>query len=89
MSILPPGDTHLLNRYDQPAEFRAFIAELQHVLRSAQVSMRPHWGKLHNATHTELTHVYPRLHQFMALRTRLDPGNLFVNEYLTDVLNIQ
>lgn len=38
---------------------------------------RPHWGKWHTLTATELSGLYPRWHDFAALRARLDPDGLF------------
>ncbi|WP_329137408.1 FAD-binding protein [Streptomyces sp. NBC_01476] len=47
---------------------------------------RPHWGKMHSRDAEYLAGVYPRFGEFTALRDRLDPGQLFGNDYLRRVL---
>ncbi|MFB7657687.1 MULTISPECIES: D-arabinono-1,4-lactone oxidase [unclassified Streptomyces] len=47
---------------------------------------RPHWGKVHTRDAEYLSRVYPRFGEFTALRDRLDPGRLFLNDYLRRVL---
>ncbi|MFG3104270.1 D-arabinono-1,4-lactone oxidase [Streptomyces sp. NPDC048182] len=47
---------------------------------------RPHWGKLHTRTAEYLAGVYPRFGEFTALRDRLDPDRLFLNDHLRRVL---
>jgi FAD/FMN-containing dehydrogenase len=47
---------------------------------------RPHWGKMHNR-HTDWLEVtYPGFNEFLAVRDRLDPGRVFANDYLNQVL---
>ncbi|ENW95605.1 D-arabinono-1,4-lactone oxidase [Acinetobacter sp. NIPH 298] len=43
---------------------------------------RPHWGKMHNITTTQLRALYPKWDDFMAVRQRLDPQAKFLNPYL-------
>lgn len=47
---------------------------------------RPHWGKMHDLDHRALTDLLPRMGDFVALRERLDPGRVFANAYLGQVL---
>lgn len=47
---------------------------------------RPHWGKLHSLDAASLAPRYPRFHDFLAVRNRLDPDRLFANDYLDRVL---
>ncbi|MGI9577480.1 MAG: D-arabinono-1,4-lactone oxidase [Microthrixaceae bacterium] len=42
---------------------------------------RPHWGKLHFRSSSDLAPVYPRWDDFIAARARLDPGGVFENAY--------
>lgn len=51
-------------------------------------SGRPHWGKMHNMTINQLHKLYPHLSQFLEIRSKLDPNNLFVNAYLGKLFNI-
>jgi xylitol oxidase len=43
---------------------------------------RPHWGKMHTLTASQLTAQYGRLGDFRALCRRHDPDGKFLNEYL-------
>ena len=47
---------------------------------------RPHWGKLHFQTATELAGRYPQWDEFQSVRRRLDPAGRFTNAYLDRVL---
>ena len=48
---------------------------------------RPHWGKVHNLTHVELTELYPRFRDFMELRRELDPQGRMLNPHLRALFN--
>jgi FAD-linked oxidoreductase len=43
---------------------------------------RPHWGKRHTRTATELEAIYPKYGEFRALRRKLDPAGKFLNAHL-------
>jgi L-gulonolactone oxidase len=47
---------------------------------------RPHWGKRHGLTASELAGRYPGWEAFAALRDRLDPGRRFANAHTDRVL---
>ena len=47
---------------------------------------RPHWGKLHTRTATDLAAAYPRWADALAVRDRVDPDRVFANRYLDRVL---
>jgi L-gulono-1,4-lactone dehydrogenase len=47
---------------------------------------RPHWGKRHYQSAATLSERYPDWERFAAVRSRLDPGGLFRNDYLDRVL---
>ena len=66
------------------ADHRRYFAAVEEVLRA--FDGRPHWGKLHSLTATELAPLYPRFADFVALRDRLDPTRRFANAYLERVL---
>ncbi|MBA3782505.1 MAG: FAD-binding protein [Nocardioides sp.] len=55
---------------------------------AAQVGGRPHWGKMHSLTSTELRDRYPRFDDFVALRDRLDPSGVFANDHLDTLLGV-
>jgi len=46
---------------------------------------RPHWGKVFVADAEQLAQAYPRLHDFVALRERVDPEHVFGNSWLDRV----
>ena len=47
---------------------------------------RPHWGSAHGQTADALAALYPRWKDFLALRSRLDPRGVFLNDYLSTLL---
>jgi L-gulonolactone oxidase len=47
---------------------------------------RPHWGKVFPLTHHEIAALYPNLPLFRAECTRVDPRQVFVNDFARDVL---
>ena len=47
---------------------------------------RPHWGSAHGRDADALAALYPRWGDFLALRTRLDPRGVFLNDYLSRLL---
>ncbi|MEJ8544296.1 D-arabinono-1,4-lactone oxidase [Brevibacillus borstelensis] len=49
---------------------------------------RPHWGKMHGMDIAGLHKAYPRLGDFLAVREKWDPHNLFANDYLAQLFGI-
>lgn len=47
---------------------------------------RPHWGKLHGLSETDVARLYPRLGEFQARRAELDPKGRLANGYLRHLL---
>ncbi|MDV8000577.1 D-arabinono-1,4-lactone oxidase [Rhodococcus sp. IEGM 1408] len=47
---------------------------------------RPHWGKMHTRTATDLATMVPGFDDFVSVRDRLDPDRVFGNEYTERVL---
>ncbi|GII83557.1 FAD-linked oxidoreductase [Sphaerisporangium siamense] len=71
---------HVYRRAPNPAYFEA----AEQIM--ARLDGRPHWGKLHTRDAAYLSGVYPRFGDFVALRDSLDPGRVFSNDYLDQVL---
>lgn len=46
---------------------------------------RPHWGKRHTRTSTELAALYPKYEPFRAVRRLLDPEGKFLNAHLRSI----
>jgi xylitol oxidase len=54
----------------------------------APFGARPHWGKAFAMTAADIRPLYPRIDDFAALCTRMDPTGKFRNDYLRRVLGI-
>jgi FAD/FMN-containing dehydrogenase len=48
----------------------------------ADFDARVHWGKLHFMTPERLQALYPQVDEFIAVRRRLDPDGVFLNQHL-------
>jgi xylitol oxidase len=70
---------HFTWKPDQPA-VEAVLAAVENAL--APLEPRPHWGKLFLADADTIAPRYPRLDDFAALVTRLDPRGTFRNDWL-------
>ena len=90
-----PDDIWLSTAYERDTAYVAFhqyhrmphetyFAWAEELLRS--VGGRPHWGKMHNLEAADLSEIYPRFDDFVALRDELDPNRVFGNDYLDRVL---
>lgn len=49
---------------------------------------RPHWAKDHSLRAAELARLYPRWADFLAVRKRLDPEGVFLNDYFRELLGV-
>jgi FAD/FMN-containing dehydrogenase len=61
-------------------EHRAFFSDAEPIFRAH--GGRPHWGKMHSLTASQLAPLYPRWNEFQTVREQLDPQGRFVNEHL-------
>jgi L-gulono-1,4-lactone dehydrogenase len=64
----------------RPASVSPYYGAVEPLLRS--LGGRPHLGKMHSATAEKLADAYPRLAEFRATQTELDPDRRFGNAYL-------
>lgn len=64
-------------------ESEPFFRDVEDILRG--YNARPHWGKMHYRDADELSTLYPRWDEFIALRNRLDPQRTFANAYTDTV----
>jgi L-gulonolactone oxidase len=71
---------HQYHRMPHEPYFRA----VEEIMRA--VGGRPHWGKLHWRTASELRELYPRFDDFLRVRAECDPDGSFGNPYLERVL---
>ncbi|RYE74387.1 MAG: FAD-binding protein, partial [Hyphomicrobiales bacterium] len=63
--------------------------EVQKALRAIETALapfkpRPHWGKLFVTPAADVLSRYPKLDDFRALATRLDPGGKFRNAFIDE-----
>ena len=49
---------------------------------------RPHWGKVHSLKAPQLSRLYPRWDDFLALREKMDPGGRFLTPYLRGLFGV-
>ncbi|GGW20632.1 FAD-linked oxidoreductase [Streptomyces capoamus] len=66
------------------APYQAYFTAAERIFTAHEG--RPHWGKVHTRDAGYFSRVYPRFGEFTALRDRLDPDQLFQNNYLRRVL---
>ena len=67
--------------------FEEFFALIEDVMLS--LDGRPHWGKRHLADASVLASRYPAWERFAAVRSRLDPDGVFVNDHLARTLGVR
>lgn len=60
--------------------FDEFFADCEAIFRNHHG--RPHWGKRHTHTTSELQSLYPAWGSFHEARERIDPRRIFINNYL-------
>jgi FAD-linked oxidoreductase len=63
--------------------YRDYFDHVEAIFRRYQG--RPHWGKMHTRTATELAALYPKWEDFRRIRRSLDPDGLFLNDYLMSI----
>ena len=67
-------------------ECEPFFRDVEDILRGYDA--RPHWGKIHYRDADELSSLYPRWNDFIALRDKLDPRRTFSNAYTETVFGL-
>ena len=89
------GDSGMLSPYYQRAsvtvsvsggpgiDYWRYLLDVDAILR--QYGARPHWGKLHFNRAEDMPSLYPRFHDFQAIRRRMDPSGRFLNDHLRNL----
>ena len=89
------GDSGMLSPYYQRAsvtisvsggpgiDYWSYLLDVDAILR--QYGARPHWGKLHFNRAEDMPSLYPRFHDFQAIRCKLDPAGCFLNDHLRNL----
>lgn len=65
-------------------EFETYFRAVEAIMD--EYAGRPHWGKRHYQTAGTLREQYPKWDRFAAVRDRLDPDRVFLNDYTRRVL---
>jgi FAD-linked oxidoreductase len=65
-------------------DYWGYLTDVDAILR--QYDARPHWGKLHFNRAEDMSRLYPRFHDFQAIRRGLDPSGWFLNDHLRNLL---
>lgn len=65
-------------------EFETYFRAVEEIMD--EYAGRPHWGKRHYQTAGTLRERYPQWDRFAAVRGRLDPDRVFLNDYTRRVL---
>ncbi len=66
--------------------YHAYFSAIEAIFR--RYNGRPHWGKMHTRTATELATLYPRWPDFQRVRAELDPQGVFLNGYLHSLFGV-
>ncbi|NQW59954.1 FAD-binding protein [bacterium] len=64
-------------------DYGPYFASVAEIM--AKYEGRPHWGKMHFLSNEQLSRLYPRWAEFLAVRDKLDPQRTFHNDYLDQV----
>jgi L-gulono-1,4-lactone dehydrogenase len=65
-------------------EFETYFRAVEAIMR--EYDGRPHWGKRHYRSASDLRPLYPDFDRFIGVRERLDPDRVFANDYVDRVL---
>lgn len=60
--------------------YRPYFEEMQRIFK--RHGGRPHWGKWHSLGHDDFEAVYPKWHDFLKLRSELDPQGVWLNQHM-------
>ena len=66
--------------------FREYFDGVERIFRD--LGGRPHWGKLHTLEGKDFQALYPRWKDFVDMRSRLDPGGVFLNSHLEKLFGL-
>jgi L-gulonolactone oxidase len=67
--------------------YEEYFARVEEVM--LDLDGRPHWGKRHRADASVLASRYPGWERFAAVRSRLDPDGVFLNDHLVRTLGVR
>lgn len=67
--------------------YRPYFEDMEPLLRDHDG--RPHWGKKHTMTASQLSACYPDWDRFQTIRSSLDPSGVFLNDHLAELFGAQ
>lgn len=76
--------TQLLHRPDFES-YNQYFHGYYDLLCEAGYQPRLHWGKTFNLTARQMSIIYPKYKDFLAIKDRLDPSGIFTNLFLKDL----
>ncbi len=68
-------------------DHRSFFADAEAIFRTH--GGRPHWAKMHSLSAAELAPLYPQWGHFQAIRRKLDPHGIFMNDHLKQLFEAE
>ena len=70
-----------------PTEVLGLLPQIESAL--AEFQPRPHWGKLSSLSGEALAQLFPRLPEFVDLKSTYDPTGKFTNAFLDDIFQVK
>lgn len=61
-------------------DYRPYFKAIEDIFKA--FGGRPHWGKIHSLTASELINLYPAFSTFLKHQREQDPQQIFINDYL-------
>jgi FAD-linked oxidoreductase len=67
--------------------YQSYFQHIEEIFKRYQG--RPHWGKMHTRSASDLAALYPRWDDFRRVRAALDPQGVFLNDYLRQLFDAE
>ncbi|KAJ1642627.1 D-arabinono-1,4-lactone oxidase [Coemansia asiatica] len=66
--------------YHKSVPYKKYWRAYEDIMRT--LGGRPHWAKAHKMFYYDFVSLYPRFNEFVEMRKRCDPNDVFVNDYI-------
>lgn len=84
LSMFEGGDRYSISVHNfWYLDYKPYFREIEKIFRKHKG--RPHWGKLHTHSESELAALYPRWDDFNNVRRQIDPKGVMLNKHLRNV----
>ncbi len=67
--------------------YQSYFQHIEEIFKRYQG--RPHWGKMHTRSASDLAALYQRWDDFRRVRAALDPQGIFLNDYLRRLFDVE